>query len=227
MQNRKILEGLIHRGARGLFHANSVLTACTFLANGALLSRHYVEHNKMNQTPQYSDGNDKEFGVYDDIFVDAVDYHHRISDRNKYGPVLFILDLEKVLSDKSLPGVRVLKKNPTKWSKGDKESERYFMSENEFDADYILGTFDMMFTFPHCSTLPLKPYLQEIILDDPGVVDGTKTDYFKEAFGALEASASKASLKDVKIRKRLCSVGCKCQKTYKNAWQKWRSYFLV
>jgi hypothetical protein len=227
MQNRKILEGLIARGTQGLFHANSVLTACTFLENGALLSRHYVEQKKLNQTPQYSDLNDKEYGVYDDIFIDTVDYHKRISNLNKYGPVLFMLALEKVLSDKSLPGVRILKKNPTKWHKGDKESDRYFMSEAEFNAGYQLGIFDMMFTFPHCSVLLLKPYIKEIILDDPGVVDGTKTDYFKEGFAALKASASKASLKNVKISKRPCSAGCKCQETYKKEWKRWRGYFLV
>ena len=43
MNNQKIKSILIDKGVQYLYHANTVPTACTFLENGGLLSRAYVE----------------------------------------------------------------------------------------------------------------------------------------------------------------------------------------
>ena len=58
------------KGINQLFHANTVATSITFLNEAHLLSRKYVEDNKLFQTAQYSDEKDKAFDIYDDIFVD-------------------------------------------------------------------------------------------------------------------------------------------------------------
>ena len=55
-----VLRGI---GATGLYHANSVTTSSTFLEQGGLLSRKFVEDRGLNQTAQYSDSNDKKLGI--------------------------------------------------------------------------------------------------------------------------------------------------------------------
>ncbi|MBK9485679.1 MAG: hypothetical protein IPO01_10855 [Chitinophagaceae bacterium] len=61
--------------------------ALTFIKQGALLSRGYVETNKLAQTAQTSDALDKEFDVWDTVFLDGTDLHKKFGSRNKYGPI--------------------------------------------------------------------------------------------------------------------------------------------
>ena len=93
LDNSAISRVLDEKGVSRLFHANSVLTACTYLENGHLLSRAGVEGRGLRQTPQPSDEIDRKFGILGDIFLDGIDIHERARTKkapNEYGPVLFI-----------------------------------------------------------------------------------------------------------------------------------------
>lgn len=59
MTNSAIKKILVDKEIKHLYHANTVMTACTFLENGGLLSRGYVEENGLRQTSQGSDSKDK------------------------------------------------------------------------------------------------------------------------------------------------------------------------
>jgi len=47
-----------------LYHANSVTTSCTFLEQGGLLSRGFVQKSGFSQTAQSSDDVDKKYGIW-------------------------------------------------------------------------------------------------------------------------------------------------------------------
>ncbi len=93
-----------------LHHANTVTTSCTFLENGALLSRGYVQKYGLEQTPQGSDDIDKKYGIWDAVFLDQVDIHFRGGRRkgpNQYGPVLFVLDLDVNVQARIVDAARI------------------------------------------------------------------------------------------------------------------------
>lgn len=50
MTNEEIKSILKEKEVKHLYHANTVATACTFLENGGLLSRGYVEDHDLFQT---------------------------------------------------------------------------------------------------------------------------------------------------------------------------------
>lgn len=93
---KTVWDALSATGVEKLYHANSVVTSCQFIKQKALLARGAVERLKLSQTDQYSDDEDKRYSLWFDVFTDSVDIHSRASRLNKYGPVLFVLDLEKL-----------------------------------------------------------------------------------------------------------------------------------
>jgi hypothetical protein len=109
MESVEVYSVLKQIGATKIYHANTVLTSCTLLELGGLASRALVEAQGLPQTPQYSDGKDKEYKIWDGILVDHVDIHNRARKRNQYGPVLFLLDLEWLLGLPDSTCVRVTK----------------------------------------------------------------------------------------------------------------------
>lgn len=218
MDNDRLLEILLQKGINKLYHANTVLTACTFLQHGALLSRQYVETNDLLQTAQASDEKDKQLGVWGDIFLDNVDIHYRANKRNKYGPVLFVMDTERLLSDKKFNDlVYVARDNPIHWEIESSDPERYFQTPKEVQAGYWYGDFAKSLLFrTGDGQVNLQPYLEEIILDDPDrQLDGESA--FEVAQRALQECADKSGLSGFPIRRRDCSAVCKCQSNY-NSW---------
>ena len=99
LDNRKLYELLKDKGVTNLYHANTVATSITFIEEGGLLSREYVENKELYQTLQTSDEIDKLFDVFDDIFLDTTDLHKHFCRQNHYGPVLFQFSLELLLDD--------------------------------------------------------------------------------------------------------------------------------
>ncbi len=73
MQGRDVFRVLRQIGATYLYHANSVTTSCTFLEEGGLLSRGFVEDHGLKQTTQLSDKSDKKNGVYNPVYWDDRD----------------------------------------------------------------------------------------------------------------------------------------------------------
>lgn len=214
MKNQEVLKVLKSSGVTNFYHANSVLTSCTFLEQAALLSRGYVERNKLKQTPQSSDDIDKKYGIWDDIFLDTVDIHYRSRQKNHYGPVLFVLDATSVLKDKNLEGtLRITRENPVHWKSGQQPKDRYFETVEEFAQSFSYGDFGKHFTFRTDSgKIPLANHLDHILLDDPQDVLGSRVT-FDTAYKALEAAAKRGNIK-IDIRKRQCRDACKCLASY-------------
>ena len=139
LSSSKVYEILKGMGINKVYHANSVITACQFLRQGALLSRGSIERRGLIQTAQISDDIDKEIGVWFDVFTDSVDIHERIKNVNKYGPVLFVLDVTSLIAvDSSM--VWITKTNPIKWKKKNFD-ERWFTSTDDLSANFVEGEF--------------------------------------------------------------------------------------
>lgn len=194
----------------GLFHANSVVTSNSLLQLRGLASRGCVESHSLPQSAQYTDAADRHFGIWNDVFTDGVDIHARSSNRNQYGPVLFVLDAKILLELPEGCEVLVTRTNPTKWMNGQPVQDRYFTTVAELMAGLTYGTFDQMITFRTVDGfLPFGERLEQIILDDPQArrVDGS--DVFTTALQSLRATAAASGIA-VPIVQRACNGGCKC-----------------
>ena len=215
IKNADVLKVLREKSVSHFYHANSVQTSCTFLEHGALLSREYAETHKLKQTPQQSDALDKRYGIWNDIFLDTVDIHDRARRKNHYGPVLFVLKPQSVLTDQSLDGtLRITRRNPVHWSDGQSPKDRYFETSEEFAQNFSFGDFDKHFTFrTKDGKIPLAAHIDHIQLDDPQGSLGDQ-NVFKNAMAALTAAAKIGQI-NVTIRKRECRMGCTCLGTYK------------
>lgn len=225
MNGPEVLAVLQEKRIDRLYHANSVTTSNTFLSQGGLVSRGTAEGNRWAQTPQYTDDVDRRYGVWHDVFVDSDDYHRRISNRNQYGPVLFVISTDFLDHLPQGAEVRVTKANPTKWANGQSYGDRYFADQEQLRASLVLGTFDQMVTIrAPGGTLPFGRYLAEVVLDNPQgrLADGD--DAFTVAMANLAAAAA-ASGVVAPIRARACNAGCRCVQTYQRDWNRLRTYF--
>lgn len=170
---KSLYEMLKEKGVEYLYHANTVLTSKTFIQNRALLSRAYVEDNNLIQTDQNSDLDDKQHGVWDDIFLDGFDLHKKYSRPNNYGPVLFVLKLELLLSQ-SISKILITKNNPWYWGHNDELENRYYNNIDDVKKDYLTGRkidARIMFTIRKPQTnIKLNKYLKFIGIDKPNIL---------------------------------------------------------
>lgn len=211
--SKKVYEALFEKGVSHIHHSNSVITACQFLRQGSLMSRGTIERKNLFQTKQKSDDDDKNYGIWFDVFADSVDIHDRAKRANAYGPVMFVLDV-KLIKEAYTGRVWVTKLNPTKWE-GKSRNERWFSSADDLKDNFVKGRFDQMIVFRHCGgELPFATYLKEVILDDPQLeAKKDEVDYYSMAYGALRLSMTEGGI-DVPIRKRTCPEKCTCVSEY-------------
>ena len=209
MTNEEIKSILKEKEVKHLYHANTVATACTFLDNGGLLSRGYVEDHDLFQTSQMSDEDDQQVDVFYDIFFDSVDVHKRGNDRNKYGPVTFVYSVD-VIDTLSEGELQITKDNPIYWEADLAEEKRYFQKKTELLNYFDKNDFSQHITIRH-QYQPLSfEYLEKIVIDNPKIDD---TSYFEEAYAALEERMKENKIR-VPFKIRTCSSGCHCKKTY-------------
>lgn len=215
----KLLGVLRDHSVTRLYHANTVATASTFLKHKALLSRKTVSINGWPQTRQTSDELDRNFGIWNDIFLDTVDIHKRSHNRNFYGPVLFEIDINLLDSLSDAWQVRVTKKNPIHWHKREPLSERFFATVQEFRKKHTFGDFDKMIILRHNSgRLSLSTVLQSVIIDSPKItlqLDGIDYDPFDIARKVLRDSARESGLSRIKFTQRKCDDHCQCADQYR------------
>ena len=189
---------------------------------GALLSRQYVESNKLNQTPQKSDSKDKLFDIWDNVFVDGTDLHTKYSRSNFYGPVLFRLKLELLLSP-FLSTIFVTKNNPIYWTSSSSLNSGYYSCIEDIHTDYLTGRridSSIMFTFRSSNNkIGLRKYLHSIIIDKPycnvrtrnGLIT-TAGDYCNQK---IRDSLQMNGLGEITIHQRHKNVeSCSCYKDY-------------
>lgn len=199
----------LHR-VNNLYHANTVVTALTFLNNGGLMSREYVEKNGYPQTIQESDELDKEWDIYNDVFFDSVDIHERIKNVNFYGAVTFEYSLD-LLDSLSGYDVLVTKNNPVHWEKGSSLESRYFLDIEELKSGFTKGSFIQHITVKNAEIIPFD-YLERIIIENPG--EG-KEDYLNTALAEIMNVINKNNLRIIP-EVRECKNNCKCADTYKS-----------
>lgn len=207
-------------GATHLHHANSVITSCTFLEQGGLLSRAFVEDHGLEQTPQpASDEKDRKYGIWDRIFVDHVDIHDRGGRRkgpNFYGPVLFQFAIEILLHLPEGADVRVTKRNPVHWYDNEPDAARWFQNPEELAKNIHFGDFDKMLVIQTAGgKLEFPNRTAHIILDDPHKPLFSGEDAFTHAENRLKAAAAKGQVK-LSVQARVCQVGCICLKKYED-----------
>ena len=163
---------LVKKEVKFLYHANTVFTSKTFITQGAMLSRAYVEKHELGQTLQYTDSHDKKHDVWDSIFLDGTDHHKKYKKPNSYGPVLFRIKLDLLLSD-DFSEVYITRDNPSRWNDAMTLEQKYYDSLTEFDQDYLTGKKNdsqLMFTFRSKEkSLSLHKYLHSIGLDGPNI----------------------------------------------------------
>ena len=215
LKAKDLYEVLMANKIESLNHANSVITSCQFLRYGSLISRGVIERKQWRQTSQMSDDLDKEFSIWNDVFVDSIDIHERASRSNVYGPVLIKID-PSILIKEYTGNIWVTKSNPTKWHNRPIE-DRWFQSIEELNSDFKKGTFDQMIVFRHSGgELPIKNYVKEILLDDPKIEKDLTYDVYSLAFGALRSALEEGGVENVVIKKRTCSSFCQCTEDYNN-----------
>jgi len=214
----EIYKILIEKKVRYLYHANSVVTACSYLKEGALLSRREVEARKIPQTWQNSDSKDKKLHIWNHIFLDMYDFHKLRSDTNMYGPVLFVFDLE-ILRSGYVKDLNITQINPTHWRIGKSRRNYLFQDAKEFkrECSFENYPYSSMFMFNHKEgLLSLKKYLKEIILDCPKL-KMAGTHLFDYALGSLQTAKRFGPLKNeqFQIKKRKCKPSCDCQRRFR------------
>lgn len=208
--NAKIVKNcLLNAGVDHLYHANSVVTALSYINAGGLLSRQAAENLGVQQTAQYSDDIDRHFGIYNDIFFDSVDIHSRAHRPNDYGAVMFVYSID-VLDLLTCFDICITKDNPIYWEYGITEREKYFNNAQEILLGFSKGDFNKHITIKDISVPLSFNYLEEIVIDNPGTMN---YELLTEAKGALEAAAKNIGLK-IPITVRNCSANCGCHKKY-------------
>ncbi|MGA7160958.1 MAG: hypothetical protein WBZ48_08140 [Bacteroidota bacterium] len=229
MTPREVYDVLVSKGATHLHHANSVTTSCTFLEQGALLSRDFVVQNHLIQTPQSSDADDQRYGIWDCIFLDHVDIHERGGARkgpNQYGPVLFIFNIDILLGLPTGTEIGVTKLNPIHWWQYPDDVDRWFQDKNELDANLEYGDFHKMLVIRTPSgRIDFPNHSSNIILDDPHLLLSSGSDAYLHAVDRLNAAGARGHV-SVAITKRNCRASCICRAIYA-AWpiQKVDLYF--
>jgi uncharacterized protein YbaR (Trm112 family) len=227
--NPEIIHDILSaKGISNLHHANTVLTSCTFFENANLLSREYVEKNGLKQTEQYTDGLDKKYGIFNDIFMDTIDIHDRASSKNHYGPILFVFPLS-ILKRHEVHFIRITKTNPSKWNDNIAIADRYYTSEEEFRDNYRTGDFDSMIIFPYVDgKFNLNGTLSYIKVDNPKLIwNDNKKELHVEAIEVLKKCAVIGKLNNIGIciKVRKCdSSYCRCINQYKYNTQN-KKYF--
>ena len=135
-----------------------------------------------------------------------------MSNRNKYGPVLFAMNVDVLRALPQTARVLITRSNPTKWANTKTDAERYFLTAAELKKGLSIGNFDQMLVIRTTEGIvPFTHHLEEIILDEPRLTSGTSPE-FDEAANALANAVATLGL-NVQINRRSCAP-CNCISSY-------------
>ncbi len=210
---------LVSKNIKYFFHANTVKTSCTFIEQKGLLSRGFIESRGLIQTPQSSDEIDKQFCVWNDIFLDIFDLHGYFPRQNLYGPVCFVID-NRFLLDNCLPNICITKNNPIYWDESMKETDKYYRSVREYKDEFEVNKRKkciqqkMFIIRDTYKKIPFKKYLIKILLDNPQVKIND-VHLYKEATEKLSISLEKSGFSKHLLETRVCA-NCYCHQNYLN-----------
>lgn len=138
----------------GLYHANSVSTAVSYIRHKMIYSRAYGdEHFSEEQTSQRSDESDVRAGVYNDLFFDNCDIRSVTGRHSAYGPITFVFD-ESILNNPNF-NIRITKINP--WNVPNfgalDVKDRFFTSIEELYEEANTSQYPFRTNFGHHTTI--------------------------------------------------------------------------
>jgi hypothetical protein len=217
MKPKEVFDILHGVGATHLHHANSVTTSSTFLEQGGLLSRGFVEDHGLTQTAQSSDEKDKRYAIWHLLFLDHVDIHERGGRKkggNLYGPVLFKFDIVLLLELPEDAEIFVTKRNPVHWFDSQPDAERCFTTPEELAPQIRFGDFDKMLMIRTAAEqLDFRKGQALIVLDDPQRTLPSGEDAYRHAESRLRQAAGIGHITS-SIQPRVCRSGCICTEKY-------------
>jgi hypothetical protein len=217
LNNVQLYDFLLERHFSHLHHANSVATSLTFIQNGGLLSREYLEKKALFQTRQLSDEDDKANGVWNDIFFDSRDLHGHFPRQNLYGPVLFKFNL-KLLCQEDLQ-ICITKNNPMFWNKDMSDDEKYFVDMQDIKDNWDKYQLQRKMITIKDQKAPISfENLEQIILDDPKVIIYGDTELYSESFKALNNELANHPRLQQLLITRECESRCFCRSNYLNQY---------
>lgn len=205
-----LVEVLTGKGVTEMYHANTVMTSLSFVTKAdGLLSRGAMERAGYPQTPQKTDEKDKQLRIWDYVFIDALDIHDRLKTANFYGPVMFVYDLKALLSA-SVEAVAVTRSNPSNWTRGERENQRWF-SLDELKRRFVPRDSYNSSLVLKCvgGRLPFADGLKRIVLDDPKqALPDVAPSSFDHAASLLVGTGKE-------VVRRVCPVNCVCASQYR------------
>jgi hypothetical protein len=220
LQGREIYEVLKQIGVTHLHQANSVLTSCTYLQQGGIVSRGFAEDHGLQQSTQPTDELDKKYAIWHTIFVPHVDIHDRQGQTkapNLFGPVLFVLDLDVLLRLPAGSEVRVTKRSPAYWYDTEPDSARWFQTAEEVAQNLSSNDLHKMLALQIPSgKLDFPKRQARIILDDPQRQLPSGANAFAHAESRLRKAATQGKV-EVSIERRKCPMDCICPSKY-SSW---------
>lgn len=217
MKPEEVHRVLTKIGAKRLHHANTVTTGCTFLEQGALLSRGFVEDHNFKQTNQNSDVIDKKFGIWNAVFFDHVDIHFRagrVKGPNQYGPVLFALDLDLLLRLPPGTDIRVTRSNPVHWTQKQTDEDRWYQTAEQLSQSLGCGDFDkMLVIFTPDGKVDFPEGKVRVELDNPKRTLSNGIDGYIHAERRLQVAAKVGRVR-LNISPHQCRTDCICEAKY-------------
>ena len=220
LQGSDIYQILKRIGVTHLYHANSVITSCTYLEQCGIVSRGFAEDHKLPQSAQPSDELDRKYGIWHTIFVPHLDIHDRQGQTkapNLYGPVLFVLDLDVLLGLPRGAELRVTKRSPAYWFDNEPDSARWFQNAEEVAQNFSPDDIHKMLAIQIPSgKLDFPNRRARIILDDPQRQLQSGVNAYTYAESRLRKAAAQSKV-EVSIERRKCQTGCICASKYA-AW---------
>lgn len=215
LNGTEIANLLRERGFTHIYHANTVATALSYLRNGGLLSRQYVEDHPQTcfQTMQRSDEKDKMLGIYNDIFFDATNmWQVNQVNYSYYGPVVFKYTIDFL---SQMPNVFVSKNNPIHMQWNCVE-DNFFCDVQELKTNLEESTYSW-------------PIAYHIILKNQGGIDFTalhEIDFFIPNFNYEYVDSEKYiqiindGQKCMRCRCEEQNIYLNCKTMYPDQWNK-------
>lgn len=212
LDNNELYQLFVEKGISTLHHANTVASSISFLEANGLLSRGGIEYNGLYQTPQDSDDKDKEFDVWNDVFIDTIDLHGYFPRQNLYGPVSFKISTDFIIHENF--DIWVTKNNPQYWDSTTSMEDKYFSSVYELRKDWDKYERQRkMVTIKDKMQPVLFNYLKQVIVDDPRV-ETQGYHLFNEAVTALKQTLGENTTLKNKFLTRPTCIKCYCRDNY-------------
>lgn len=162
-----LFEELDKRGINNFYHANSVETSISFFRVGALLSRNECANQKLPMSSQYTDKHDETHKIWDDIFMNFHDFHRTFKRPNKYGPILFVVNVNRLKEELLIrPDLKlhITKTQPHAWTSETSDDEKWQKDTSEVfknkigfgNPTFLNGWHDIVITQSSPSGIPLS-----------------------------------------------------------------------